>query len=80
MILTIVSGMLLIPPILGKGEKMQGRNFLFVPGPTNIPERLRHAVNVPTIDHRSASFGAIGPQTISRAIIGMTAAEAVKRP
>ncbi len=34
------------------------QNPVFIPGPTNIPERLRHAVNMPTIDHRSASFGA----------------------
>ncbi len=38
---------------------MFSQNPVFIPGPTNIPERLRHAVNVPTIDHRSASFGAI---------------------
>jgi alanine-glyoxylate transaminase/serine-glyoxylate transaminase/serine-pyruvate transaminase len=36
---------------------MFSQNPVFIPGPTNIPERLRHAVNVPTIDHRSASFG-----------------------
>ena len=38
---------------------MSSQNPVFIPGPTNIPERLRHAVNVPTIDHRSSSFGAI---------------------
>ena len=38
---------------------MSTQNPVFIPGPTNIPERLRHAVNVPTIDHRSASFGEI---------------------
>jgi len=38
---------------------MSSQNPVFIPGPTNIPERLRHAVNVPTIDHRSASFGEI---------------------
>ncbi len=38
---------------------MSSQNPVFIPGPTNIPERLRHAVNVPTIDHRSASFGAM---------------------
>jgi alanine-glyoxylate transaminase/serine-glyoxylate transaminase/serine-pyruvate transaminase len=36
---------------------MSSQNPVFIPGPTNIPERLRHAVNVPTIDHRSADFG-----------------------
>lgn len=38
---------------------MSSQNPVFIPGPTNIPERLRHACNVPTIDHRSASFGEI---------------------
>ena len=36
---------------------MSSQNPVFIPGPTNIPERLRHACDVPTIDHRSASFG-----------------------
>jgi alanine-glyoxylate transaminase/serine-glyoxylate transaminase/serine-pyruvate transaminase len=35
---------------------MYHQNPVFIPGPTNIPDRLRHAVSVPTIDHRSASF------------------------
>jgi alanine-glyoxylate transaminase/serine-glyoxylate transaminase/serine-pyruvate transaminase len=35
---------------------MHNQNPVFIPGPTNIPDRLRHAVSVPTIDHRSASF------------------------
>ena len=38
---------------------MSSQNPVFIPGPTNIPERLRHACNLPTIDHRSASFAAI---------------------
>lgn len=36
---------------------MSRENPVFIPGPTHIPERLRHAVNVPTIDHGSASVG-----------------------
>lgn len=31
---------------------MSTQNPVFIPGPTNIPDRLRHAVNVLTIDHR----------------------------
>ena len=38
---------------------MSSQNPVFIPGPTNIPERLRAAVNVPTIDHRSAEFTAL---------------------
>ncbi len=35
---------------------MPGRNFLFVPGPTNIPERIRRAMDVPLEDHRAPDF------------------------
>lgn len=35
---------------------MPGRNFLFVPGPTNIPDRVLQAMHVPMEDHRSSSF------------------------
>jgi alanine-glyoxylate transaminase / serine-glyoxylate transaminase / serine-pyruvate transaminase len=35
---------------------MSTQNPLFIPGPTNIPEELRRAVDYPSIDHRSASF------------------------
>jgi len=35
---------------------MAGRNFLFVPGPTNVPDRVLRAMNVPMEDHRSAIF------------------------
>lgn len=38
---------------------MSSQNPVFIPGPTNIPERLRAAVNIPTIDHRSSSFAKI---------------------
>ncbi len=38
---------------------MSSQNPVFIPGPTNIPERLRHACDIPTIDHRSASFGEV---------------------
>jgi alanine-glyoxylate transaminase/serine-glyoxylate transaminase/serine-pyruvate transaminase len=35
---------------------MVGRNFLFVPGPTNIPERVQRAMLVSSEDHRSSTF------------------------
>jgi len=31
---------------------MAGRNFLFVPGPTNIPDRIQRAMVVSMEDHR----------------------------
>lgn len=38
---------------------MSLQNPVFIPGPTNIPESLRKACDMPTIDHRSPMFGAI---------------------
>lgn len=38
---------------------MTSQNPVFIPGPTNIPEVLRKAVDMPTIDHRSPAFGKI---------------------
>jgi alanine-glyoxylate transaminase/serine-glyoxylate transaminase/serine-pyruvate transaminase len=36
---------------------MPGRHFLFVPGPTNIPDRIIRAMAIPMEDHRNPSFG-----------------------
>ncbi|WJS84044.1 L-aspartate--glyoxylate aminotransferase BhcA [Paracoccus sp. TOH] len=36
---------------------MTSQNPIFIPGPTNIPEEMRKAVDMPTIDHRSPVFG-----------------------
>jgi len=38
---------------------MSHQNPVFIPGPTNIPEALRKACDMPTIDHRSSVFGDI---------------------
>jgi alanine-glyoxylate transaminase / serine-glyoxylate transaminase / serine-pyruvate transaminase len=35
---------------------MAGRNFLFVPGPTNVPDRVLRAMAVASEDHRSPDF------------------------
>ncbi|WP_088342550.1 MULTISPECIES: L-aspartate--glyoxylate aminotransferase BhcA [Rhodomicrobium] len=35
---------------------MSTQNPIFIPGPTNIPEELRRAIDFPTIDHRSPVF------------------------
>jgi alanine-glyoxylate transaminase/serine-glyoxylate transaminase/serine-pyruvate transaminase len=40
------------------GARRPGRNFLFVPGPTNIPERILRAMHVPMEDHRASDFPA----------------------
>ncbi|AJE48672.1 aminotransferase class V-fold PLP-dependent enzyme [Celeribacter indicus] len=36
---------------------MAGYNHLFIPGPTNVPERVRMAMNVPMQDMRAPDFG-----------------------
>ncbi|MCF6273611.1 MAG: aminotransferase class V-fold PLP-dependent enzyme [Rhodobacteraceae bacterium] len=38
---------------------MHSQNPVFIPGPTNIPEALRRAVDMPTLDHRSGAFADI---------------------
>jgi alanine-glyoxylate transaminase / serine-glyoxylate transaminase / serine-pyruvate transaminase len=38
---------------------MSGRNFLFVPGPTNVPDRVLRAMHRPMEDHRSSDFPAL---------------------
>src|SRR5690348_11003525 len=35
---------------------MAGRNFLFVPGPTNTPDRVLRAMHIAMEDHRSSDF------------------------
>jgi alanine-glyoxylate transaminase/serine-glyoxylate transaminase/serine-pyruvate transaminase len=35
---------------------MPGRHFLFVPGPTNIPDRIIRSMAVPMEDHRNPTF------------------------
>src|SRR5437762_9769155 len=36
-----------------------GRHFLQIPGPTNVPDRVLRAIDQPTIDHRSSDFAAL---------------------
>jgi alanine-glyoxylate transaminase/serine-glyoxylate transaminase/serine-pyruvate transaminase len=42
-----------------------GRHFLQIPGPTNVPDRVLHAIAFPTIDHRGPEFGDIGKQVVA---------------
>jgi len=44
---------------------MSGRHFLQVPGPTNVPTRVLHAIAQPTIDHRSPEFAALTREVLS---------------
>src|ERR1035438_5762684 len=44
---------------------MAGRNFLFVPGPTNVPDRILRAMAVQMEDHRSSAFPALARECLS---------------
>ena len=37
-----------------------GKHFLQIPGPTNVPDRVLRAMDMPTMDHRGAEFAEIG--------------------
>ena len=37
-------------------------NPVFIPGPTNLPESVRRAIDMPTIDHRSPAFAQFLPR------------------
>jgi len=41
-----------------------GRQFVQIPGPTNVPERVLRAMARPTIDHRSPEFGRLGLEVL----------------
>ncbi|MBV9860354.1 MAG: aminotransferase class V-fold PLP-dependent enzyme [Alphaproteobacteria bacterium] len=42
-----------------------GRHFLQIPGPTNVPDRVLHAIAMPTIDHRGPEFAELGKEIIA---------------
>ena len=42
-----------------------GRHFLQIPGPTNVPDRVLHAIAFPTIDHRGPAFGDLGKEVVA---------------
>src|SRR6202167_374493 len=44
---------------------MAGRNFLFVPGPTNVPDRVTRAMMVAMEDHRSPIFPELSRSCLS---------------
>ncbi len=41
-----------------------GRHFLQIPGPTNVPDRVLRAMDMPTIDHRGPGFAALGLEVL----------------
>ena len=44
---------------------MPGRNFLFVPGPTNVPDRILRTMHRAMEDHRSSAFPALTRSVLS---------------
>jgi alanine-glyoxylate transaminase/serine-glyoxylate transaminase/serine-pyruvate transaminase len=46
-------------------RRMPGRNFLFIPGPTNIPDRVQRAMMVAMEDHRSSRFPELSTSVLS---------------
>jgi alanine-glyoxylate transaminase / serine-glyoxylate transaminase / serine-pyruvate transaminase len=43
----------------------RGRHFLQIPGPTNVPDRVLRAMDLPTIDHRGPAFQALGQEVLT---------------
>jgi len=41
-----------------------GRHFLQIPGPSNVPDRILHAIGQPTIDHRGPEFKKISEEVL----------------
>ena len=41
-----------------------GRHFLQIPGPTNVPDRVLRAMDLPTMDHRGPEFGVMGLEVL----------------
>ena len=43
-----------------------GRHFLQVPGPTNIPDRILRAMDLPAMDHRGPKFADLSKSILER--------------
>jgi alanine-glyoxylate transaminase / serine-glyoxylate transaminase / serine-pyruvate transaminase len=61
---------------------MAGRNFLFVPGPTNVPDRVLRAMHRAMEDHRSSDFPGLATSVLDdlRKIFQTTSAQAFLFP
>lgn len=42
-----------------------GRHFLQIPGPTNVPDRVLRAMDMPTMDHRGPEFAQLALEILS---------------
>jgi alanine-glyoxylate transaminase/serine-glyoxylate transaminase/serine-pyruvate transaminase len=54
--------------VIPRGENAMshrsGRHFLQIPGPTNVPDRVLRAIDMPTMDHRGPEFAALGHEVL----------------
>ena len=44
--------------------RQPGRHFLQLPGPTNVPDRVLHAIALPVIDHRGPEFSTLALEVL----------------
>ena len=47
-------------------NRSNGRHFLQIPGPTNVPDRVLRAMDNPTMDHRGPDFGVLGKRVLGK--------------
>ncbi|MDP4032752.1 MAG: aminotransferase class V-fold PLP-dependent enzyme [Pseudorhodobacter sp.] len=61
---------------------MYSQNPAFIPGPTNIPEAIRKACDMPTLDHRSPAFARMFKPAVEgvRRVLKMDAGEVIILP
>ena len=45
--------------------RIAGRHFLQIPGPTNVPDRVLRAIDMPTMDHRGPEFARLGKSVLA---------------
>jgi alanine-glyoxylate transaminase/serine-glyoxylate transaminase/serine-pyruvate transaminase len=61
---------------------MSFQNPVFIPGPTNMPESVRKACDMPTLDHRSPAFARLFQPAVAgvRRVLKMDAGEVILLP
>lgn len=61
---------------------MSAQNPVFIPGPTNIPDAIRKAVDIATLDHRSPAFARLFKPAVAgvRRVLGMDQGEVIILP
>ncbi len=61
---------------------MSAQNPVFIPGPTNIPESVRKACDIPTMDHRSPAFARLFKPAVAgvRRVLQMDQGEVIILP